>query len=67
VRRCVENASFENLSGGRQRGEEDHSSFFRKGIAGDWRNVFTEKDKRVYKEAVGDLIVKLGYEKDNDW
>jgi len=65
--RCVEDASFENLSGGRQRGEEDNSSFFRKGIAGDWRNVFTEKDKQVYKEAAGDLLIQFGYEKDNDW
>ncbi len=67
VRQCVEAARFENFSGGRQRGEEDNSSFFRKGIAGDWRNVFTEKDKQIYKEVAGDLLVKLGYEKDNDW
>jgi len=67
VRQCVEAARFENFSGGRQRGEEDNSSFFRKGIAGDWRNFFTEKDKQIYKEAAGDLLVKLGYEKDNDW
>ena len=67
VRRCVEDASFERLSGGRQQGEADNLSFFRKGIAGDWRNFFTEKDKQIYKEAAGDLLVKLGYEKDNDW
>jgi hypothetical protein len=67
VRECVEAASFENLSGGRERGEEDSSSFFRKGIAGDWRNVFTERDRQIFKEAAGDLLVELGYEDDHDW
>lgn len=67
VRRCVEAASFEKLSGGRKPGEEDANSFFRKGIAGDWKNVFTGRDKEVFKEAAGDLLVKFGYEKDDNW
>jgi hypothetical protein len=66
VRRCVEKVSFERLSGGRQRGEEDPSAALRKGIAGDWKNVFTEEDRRIFKEEAGNLLVKLGYEKDND-
>jgi hypothetical protein len=67
VKRCVEAASFERLSKGRKRGEEDSSSFFRKGVAGDWRNVFTEEDKEVFKEAAGDLLIQLGYERDDGW
>jgi hypothetical protein len=67
VRRCVRKASFEKLSKGRKRGQEDPSSFLRKGVAGDWKNVFTEKDKQIFKEEAGNLLVKLGYEKDNDW
>ena len=67
VERCVEAASFERLSGGRKRGEEDPASFFRKGVAGDWRSVFTERDRRVFKEAAGDLLIELGYEDDYDW
>src|SRR5215204_1999399 len=67
VKRCVDAASFEKLSKGRKRGEEDPSSFFRKGVAGDWRNTFTEEDRRVFKEVAGDLLIKLGYEKDRDW
>ncbi len=67
VRRCVNAASFERLSRGRERGEEDPSSFFRKGVAGDWKNVFTERDKQVFKEEAGDLLVQLGYEKSSDW
>ena len=64
VKRCVEAASFERLSRGRERGEEDPSSFFRKGVAGDWRDTFTERDRRVFEEAAGDLLARLGYEED---
>ncbi|MGH3145553.1 MAG: sulfotransferase [Rubrobacter sp.] len=67
VRECVRAASFENWTDGRERGQEDPSSFFRKGVAGDWENVFTEQDKRIFKEEAGDLLLKLGYEKDSDW
>ena len=67
VRRCVSAASFEKLAQGRERGQEDPSSFFRKGVAGDWKNVFTDKDKRIFKEEAGDLLIELGYEKDDNW
>jgi hypothetical protein len=66
VRRCVDAASFEKLAEGRERGQEA-ASFFRKGIAGDWKNVFTEQDKRDFKAVAGDLLVALRYEEDDDW
>lgn len=65
VRRCVDTASFEKLAKGRERGEEDSTSFFRKGVSGDWINVFTGEDKRIFNEEAGELLVKLGYEKDH--
>ncbi len=34
---------------------------------GRWRNEFTEDDKRVFKAIGGELLVKLGYEEDNEW
>ena len=67
VRRCVEEASFEKLSGGRRRGDEDPASLLRKGVSGDWRGAFTERDRRIFKEEAGGLLVELGYEKDNGW
>ena len=67
VRRCVDAAGFERVSGGRRRGEEDPTSMLRKGVTGDWREAFTEGDRRVFKEEAGDLLVGLGYEKDHDW
>jgi hypothetical protein len=67
VKRCIEMSSFERWSEGRERGREDSSAFYRKGIAGDWRNVFTAEDRRVFKEAAGEVLIQLGYEKDHDW
>lgn len=63
VNGCVQKTSFEKLSRGRKPGEEDSTSFFRKGIAGDWKNVFTDRDREIFNEEAGDLLVKLGYEK----
>ena len=56
VRRYVRRESFERRSGGRKRGQEDSTSTRRKGMAGDWKNVFTECDKAVFKEAAGELL-----------
>ncbi|MGH3086624.1 MAG: sulfotransferase [Rubrobacteraceae bacterium] len=66
VEKCVETASFER-GASRNRGQEDSTSRFRKGITGDWKGVFTEEDKLVFKKEAGDLLVKLGYERDHDW
>jgi hypothetical protein len=43
------------------------SPTFRKGVVGDWRNHFTDEHKRLFKETVGDLLIRLGYENNNDW
>ena len=67
VKRCVENASFEKRARGRARGQEDSTAFLRKGVAGDWKNVFTEEDRQVFKEAAGETLVRIGYEKDDRW
>lgn len=67
VKLCVDSTGFEQMSS-RKSGQEDSSSVrFRKGVAGDWKNVFTEKDKQIFKEHAGDSLVELGYESDNDW
>ena len=67
VQQAIDSASFERLSKGRERGQEDTSSFYRKGVAGDWTNYFTERDKEIYKEEAGKLLIRLGYERDLDW
>jgi hypothetical protein len=52
---------------GRKPGDEDPASHERKGIAGDWRNHFTDRVAKLFKERYGDLLVATGYEKDDRW
>jgi hypothetical protein len=44
-----------------------HSPTFRSGKTGEWSRYFTEEHKKTFKGVAGDLLVTLGYEKDNDW
>ena len=39
----------------------------RKGIAGDWKNHFSDDHKSAFKDRYGDTLIMLGYEKDNTW
>ena len=43
------------------------SPTFRSGKTGEWQKYFTEQHKKIFKDVAGDLLVKLGYETDNDW
>jgi hypothetical protein len=43
------------------------SPTFRSGKTGEWKKYFTEEHKKIFKEVAGDLLVKLGYEKDKSW
>ncbi|WP_408009725.1 sulfotransferase domain-containing protein [Pseudalkalibacillus sp. A8] len=43
------------------------SPTFRKGQAGNWQLIFDEEMKKQFKAIAGDLLIKLGYEKNNDW
>lgn len=43
------------------------SPTFRSGKTGEWRKYFTDEHKRIFKNVAGGLLVKLGYEKNNDW
>lgn len=59
--------SFQRLSGGRAQGEADSASFFRKGVAGDWRSHFTRSHRDAYKERIGSFLIDFGYERDLSW
>ena len=43
------------------------SHTFRSGKTGGWREFFSEEHKQLFKDVAGDLLVRLGYEKSNDW
>lgn len=43
------------------------SPTFRSGKTGEWKKYFKEEHKKIFKDVAGDLLVKLGYEKDGNW
>jgi len=67
VRRSLNANKFKKLSGGRNPGEEDSDSFFRKGVVGDWRNYFSPENIETFKTISGSTLIAAGYEKDNNW
>jgi hypothetical protein len=57
----VQKNSFE-AKAGRSPGTEDKGSFRRKGVAGEWRDVFTDSQKEKCAIFFEDVISALGYE-----
>lgn len=45
----------------------DKSPTFRTGKIGKWQEYFNEVHIRVFKDVCGDLLIRLGYEKDKNW
>jgi hypothetical protein len=43
------------------------SPTFRTGKTGEWKKYFKDEHKKIFKDAAGNLLIRLGYEKDNDW
>lgn len=64
--RAIEDESFEHKTG-RHRGEEDIANHYRKGVAGDWRNHFTDRVTDAFKKRFGQVLIDTGYEADQDW
>lgn len=63
---AVDRHSFTRLSQ-RAPGDEDSASFLRKGIAGDWRNHFTQTAARAFEASHGNALRALGYEESETW
>lgn len=43
------------------------SPTFRSGKIGKWKEYFSEQHIKMFKEVSGDLLIRLGYENDNNW
>jgi len=67
LRKAILDNRFESLTRGRKRGAEEILAHERKGVAGDWRNHFTERIKAAFKARHGGVLVAAGYEKDLCW
>lgn len=46
---------------------EGIASFLPKGQAGNWQRLFTDRDRSVFKEVAGAMLIKWKYEQDLDW
>jgi len=67
LRAIIEKYSFERLSNGRTQGEENVYSHYRKGIAGDWKNHFSEQHIERFKKLFNPILIKTGYKTDENW
>lgn len=67
LREIVDDSAFVRLTGGREQGKEDRNSHYRKGVPGDWRNVFTQRHVERFRQEHNELLLKLGYEETPDW
>lgn len=57
-------AAIETLSQGIK---PEESPTFRSGQTGGWRQHFTPQHKEMFKERGGDLLIRLGYEQNQNW
>jgi hypothetical protein len=46
---------------------EGIASFLPKGQAGNWNRLFTQRDKMIFKEVAGEMLIRWQYEKDLNW
>jgi alcohol sulfotransferase len=60
VKTIAEAHSFQEATG-RQAGQEDATSFNRKGVAGDWINHFSAEHIERFRTCAGDRLERIGY------
>jgi len=63
---AIDKYSFSKQSG-RNPGNENPSSFLRKGVAGDWVNYFSSESSEIFNHYAGKQLILLGYENDSSW
>ena len=61
VMQCLEAGAFKTLTKGRAEGDEDKNSFYRKGVAGDWKNHFDDAATEAFEQTGGEMLRQLGY------
>ena len=51
----------------RKPGDVQQQDHLRSGKPGEWRDVFGDDHKQKFKESLGDLLIQLRYETDDNW
>lgn len=57
-----EKNTFSRITGGRELGEEDERSHYRKGVSGDWKKYFNPSILDYFRQVTGDLLEVLDYQ-----
>ncbi|MFG0246687.1 MAG: sulfotransferase [Phycisphaerales bacterium JB052] len=65
IEQIIERTSFKTLSGGRDQGETNNQSHFRKGTSGSWREELDERSVLVFEQIAGSMLDSLGYPRAN--
>ena len=55
------------LAANRKPGDVQQQDHLRSGKPGEWRDVFGDDHKQKFKQSLGDLLVQMGYETDDNW
>jgi hypothetical protein len=66
LQEIVDKYSFASQSN-RKAGDENRSSFLRKGQPGDWKDKFSRKAAVLFEELAGQELRQLGYTRNADW
>jgi hypothetical protein len=61
VHTAVKETTFERLSGGRPEGQQDVTSFFRRGTTGDWKHHFDQSNLETFIRYGEDQAILAGY------
>lgn len=61
LKEAIQFWSFERLSGGRQRGEQNDFHHYRKGDPQDWKNYFSEEESRAFYRKFEPYLKGYGY------
>ena len=72
LQHAVEAASFKNMrrlevQKGRPYKDSGPDLFVREGRWGGWKELFGTEEKAIFKAREGNILVRLGYERDNTW
>ncbi|PID54816.1 MAG: hypothetical protein CR978_01085 [Gammaproteobacteria bacterium] len=61
IERVVQQTSFQKITKGRKAGQQDSSSFYRKGVAGDWKNYLADSEWQASFSSCLTLMSEFGY------
>jgi hypothetical protein len=62
IEACIAAGDFKTRAKGRERGQEDATNFYRRGVAGDWVNHMTPQAAAEFCKPVADLMRSCGYD-----